>query len=137
MGNLTRDAEAHDLATGKVYNAGMAVNERFKNRAGEIEDRPMFIDLAIYDVGETRGWMLPYLKKGVKVTVDGKLRYDTWEDKQTGEKHSKHSIVVNNIEADWPKKSQSSQPQSYQPQSYQPQAYQQQQDAYEDGDIPF
>jgi single-strand DNA-binding protein len=134
VGNLTRDAEPRDLPNGgKVYDMGMAVNERFKNRAGEIEDRPMFISLAMYDTKERLGWMIPHLKKGTKVTVDGKLRYETWDDKVTGAKHSKHSVVVNSIEADWPKKGQTQphQSQSYQPQEYQPQ------DAYEDSDIPF
>jgi single-strand DNA-binding protein len=134
VGNLTRDAEAHDLSTGQVFNMGVAVNERFTNKAGNIEERPMFIDVALYDMRNKLGWMLPYLKKGAKVTIDGKLRYETWTDKVTGEKRSKHSIVAHTIEMEWPKREQSGQ--SYQSQSYQSQSYQQQ-DAYEDDQIPF
>src|SRR5262249_42657777 len=39
-----------------------------------------------------------YCKKGSQILVEGELRYDTWDDKTTGQKRSKHKIVVNNIE---------------------------------------
>lgn len=39
-----------------------------------------------------------YCKKGSQILVEGELRYDTWDDKTTGQKRSKHKVVVNNIE---------------------------------------
>ncbi|HEX3152563.1 MAG TPA: single-stranded DNA-binding protein [Gemmataceae bacterium] len=39
-----------------------------------------------------------YCKKGSQILVEGQLRLDTWDDKTTGQKRSKHKIVVDNIE---------------------------------------
>jgi single-strand DNA-binding protein len=39
-----------------------------------------------------------YCKKGSQILVEGELRLDSWDDKTTGQKRSKHKVVVNNIE---------------------------------------
>ncbi|MEL6717050.1 MAG: single-stranded DNA-binding protein, partial [Planctomycetota bacterium] len=39
-----------------------------------------------------------YHKKGQSAFVDGELRFDTWEDKESGQKRSKLYVVANNWE---------------------------------------
>lgn len=140
VGNLTRDVELVALNNGgNAYRMGLAVSERRKNRDGEYEDHPVFVDMTMFDGQGTRAWMTPYLVKGAKVTVEGKLRYDTWNDKVTNEKRNKLYVVVDSIEMDWPKRDggQQQQPRQQarrqQPRQQQPA---QQQDVYDD-DIPF
>lgn len=133
VGNLTRDIEAHSLNSGgRVYNMGLAVNERRKNKSGEYEEFPVFVDLTMFDSVGSREWMVPYLLKGTKVSVEGRLRFDTWNDKVTNEKRSKLYVVVDSIEADWPKKGDG------QPRQQRQQQAQAQHDVYDDDDsIPF
>lgn len=139
VGNLTRDVEVRQLNNGgSVYNMGMAVNERRKNRDGEWEEFPVFVDLTMFDSQGTRAWMTQYFVKGAKATVEGRLRYDTWTDRETDEKRSKLYVVVDSIEMDWPKRDGGSQ----QPRQQRQQARQtrqqprQQQDLYDES-IPF
>ncbi|HMC65176.1 MAG TPA: single-stranded DNA-binding protein, partial [Gemmataceae bacterium] len=55
IGRLTRDPEVRTFANGgKVANFGFAVNTRKKNQStGQWEDEPVFIDMAVFNRGET------------------------------------------------------------------------------------
>ena len=94
MGNLTRDPELRETPTGrKVVELGLAMNDRFKNKAGEWTERPIYVDVSAWDrQAET---CAQYLKKGSPVLVDGSLRYDTWESE--GRKRSKLSVTANRV----------------------------------------
>lgn len=95
-GNLTRTPELRTLPGGSdVLNFGLAVNDRRKNpQTGEWEDYPNFVDCAIF--GNRARALMPYLAKGTKVCVQGRLRYNSWE--QDGERRSKVSVVVTEVE---------------------------------------
>lgn len=145
-GNLTRDLEVRPTPSGfPIGQVGVAVNERRKNpQSGEYEDKPNYFDLVI--LGDRASKLAPYLTKGTKVTVQGKLRYSAWE--KDGQKRSKVDVLVDGIE--FMSRREGGQ-QGYQPapqQGYQtaPQAapaYQQApapapaQTAFYDADIPF
>ncbi|MEM9084176.1 MAG: single-stranded DNA-binding protein [Planctomycetota bacterium] len=97
MGNLTRDVEMRSLPSGmSVGNFGLAVNERFKDRDGNWQDRANFIDCEIF--GGRADAMARYLSKGSPVFVEGKLRLDQWEDRNSGQKRSRLKVVVDNFE---------------------------------------
>lgn len=115
-GNLTRDPELRVTAGGtQVLSFGVAVNDRRRNpQTGEWEDYPNFVDCTLFG---TRGEKLAqYLAKGSKVAIEGKLRYRSWNDQQTGQKRSALEVVVDELEF------MSGQQQGYAPQSYAPQA---------------
>lgn len=96
MGNLTRDVEMRALPSGmSVGSFGIAVNERFKGKDGDWQERANFIDCEIF--GARAEAMARYLGKGSPVFIEGKLRLDQWEDKQ-GQKRSKLKVVVDNFE---------------------------------------
>lgn len=97
-GNLTRDAELRSTQSGmQVLGFGVAVNERVKNqRTGEWEDRPNFVDCTMF--GNRAESVSRYLAKGTKVSVEGKLRWSQWEDRNGGGKRSKLEVVVDEIE---------------------------------------
>lgn len=96
-GNITRDMEVHTNNNGYSFGEfSVAVNERRKNQQGEWEDKPHFFDCKM--LGDRAPKIAPYLTKGTKVAVIGKLQQDRWEDKNGGGKRSKVYILVNDIE---------------------------------------
>lgn len=96
MGNLTRNPELRYTPTGTaVADLGLAVNETFKNKAGETVENTTFIDVVVWGrQAETAG---EYLKTGSPVFVEGKLQMDTWENHQ-GEKRSKLRVRAERIQ---------------------------------------
>lgn len=95
-GNLTRDAEIRSTQSGMaILGFGVAVNDRRKNqRTGEWEDWPNFVDCTMFGVRAEK--LQPYLAKGAKVAIEGKLRYSSWE--RDGQRRSKLEVVVDELE---------------------------------------
>ncbi len=98
MGNLTRDPEMRYTASNMpVTKIGLAVNDRIKNRQTEQwESRPNFFDCTAF--GRTAEVVNQYFKKGSSIFIEGKLRWDSWEDKQSGQKRSKVEVIIDNFE---------------------------------------
>lgn len=94
-GNLTRNAELRTTQGGmEILGFSVAVNDRWKNAAGEWEDRPNFIDCTMF--GKRAAAIEPYMTRGSKVAVLGKLRWSQWE--KDGEKRSKVEVIVDEVE---------------------------------------
>ncbi len=90
MGNLTRDPDVREVGVNavKVCRFSLAMNERRKDRNGNVLDIPTFVDVDAWDkLGELCG---QYLKKGRSVLVEGRLQSDSWE--KDGQKHQKLKI---------------------------------------------
>jgi len=96
-GNLTRPAELSATAGGtQVLRFSLAVGDRRKSaQTGEWEDVPNFVDCAMF--GRRAEALRPYLAKGAKVAVEGKLRYSAWQAKD-GQRRSKLEVVVDEVE---------------------------------------
>ena len=95
IGNVTRDAEKSDLPSGvSVAKFGVAVNQDYKNKAGEKVEKVSFFDVEVWNMGNSRqaDVAAQYLTKGKPVYVEGDLEQQTWEDKNGGGKRSK--VVV-------------------------------------------
>ena len=99
IGNLTRDPQLKYLPgsqTGNVVEFGMAVNHKFRTKTGEEREEVCFIECTCFGKG---GEIInQYCQKGKQILVEGRLKYDTWEDKQGGGKRSKHTVVVDNFQ---------------------------------------
>ena len=97
-GNLTRDPELRSTSGGyPVLKFGLAVNERRRNnQTGEWEDRPNFFDCTMF--GARAEAVSRFLSKGSKVAVEGRLQWNQWQDRETGQNRSKVDIVWNEIE---------------------------------------
>lgn len=122
-GNLTRDPELRATGGGtQVLSMGVAVNDRRRNQqSGEWEDYPNFVDCTVF--GARAESLAPHLAKGSKVAIDGKLRYRSWTDQQTGKRRSALEVVVDEIEFMSPRQQPAYQQQPYAPQPYQQPAY--------------
>ncbi len=96
MGNLTRDPELRFTPKGTaVAKLGLAVNRAWKTETGETKEDVLFIDVEAFSrQAETIG---QYLKKGSPILVEGRLRLDTWDDKQTNQKRTKILVTAENV----------------------------------------
>lgn len=100
-GRLTRNLGDNERDFGYIQNGGdgmavatisIAVN-RSRKKNNEYVDEASFFDVKIY--GKTAENLKPYLTKGQLVRVEGMLKQDRWQDKQTGNNMSK--IYINAI----------------------------------------
>jgi single-strand DNA-binding protein len=94
MGNLTRKPEVRFTQGGMaICKIGLAVNRRFKDQSGNWKEEPTFVDVTIF--GKRGEAFAKYHDKGRPAFIEGELRLDQWEDKQSGEKRSKLYVVGN------------------------------------------
>jgi len=97
VGNLTRDPELRYTPKGlAIAKLGLAVNRTWKSETGESKEEVTFVDIdAFGKQAETIG---QYLKKGRPLLVEGRLRLDQWDDKQTGQKRSRLGVVLESFQ---------------------------------------
>lgn len=90
MGRLTRDPEQRTTNTGKtIASFSIAVD-----RGGQ-EDAADFFNVTAWEkLGEL---VMQYLAKGRRVLVQGRLRQDSWDDKETGKKQSRIEVVATDV----------------------------------------
>ena len=95
-GNITRDPEVRYIPSGTaVADLGVAVNETYRNKAGETVENTVFVDVVAWGrQAETCG---EYLSKGSPVLVEGRLQLDSWETQQ-GEKRSKLRVKADRVQ---------------------------------------
>ena len=96
-GNLTRDIDLRQTQSGYSVGAiSVAVNDRKKNsQTDEWEDKANFVECTLF--GKRAEGLAPYLNKGQKVAIDGKLDYSTWETKDR-QKRSMLKVIVSDLE---------------------------------------
>jgi len=96
MGNLTRDIEIrHTTGNQAVANLSMAINRRWRSADGQDREEVTFVDCEAW--GKTAETLAKYLQKGRPVFIEGRLKLDTWEDKE-GKKQSKLRVVVDGFQ---------------------------------------
>lgn len=96
IGNLTRDPDYKQLASGQaVCRLGIATNRSFKNKqSGTQVQEVCYIDIDVW--GPQAESCRQYLQKGRPVLIEGRLKFDSWEDANGGTR-SKHSIVADRV----------------------------------------
>jgi single-strand DNA-binding protein len=93
MGNLTRDPELRVTPKGTpICQFSLAINRQFKMDSGETREEVIYVDVEAWGKqGET---IAKYCTKGRPLYVEGRLRLDQWEDKNTKEKRSRMKVVL-------------------------------------------
>jgi len=90
-GNLTRDPELRYTPKGvAIAKFGLAINRTWKNEAGETKEEVCFVDVDAFS--RQAEVIAQYMRKGRPLLVEGRLRLDTWEDKNTHQKQSKLKV---------------------------------------------
>lgn len=97
MGHLTRDVALKHLPNNTaIAEFGLAVNRKFKRADGSPGEEVLFVDCTAF--GRTGEVINQYFHKGDAIFVEGRLKLDTWQDKQTGDKRSKHTVAVDSFQ---------------------------------------
>jgi single-strand DNA-binding protein len=95
-GNLTRDPEVKFVGDSTALcNFSIAVNERFKKRSGEYEEKVHYFDCTAW--GKTAENIGRFFTKGKPIFIEGKLQLERWENNQ-GEQRHKVGVRVENFE---------------------------------------
>lgn len=93
LGNLTADPELKYTPGGKeVVEFSIAVTERWKTESGEQKESTFFGRCVCW--GARGKAFAEYHKKGQKALIEGKLRTEEWDDKETNKKRSATRILV-------------------------------------------
>jgi single-strand DNA-binding protein len=93
VGRLGKDPEIRSTPQGTtVTKFSLATDEKFTDKGGQKQERTEWHDIEAWDrLGEICG---QYLKKGSLVYIEGTIRTDSWDDKETGQKRSRKKVVA-------------------------------------------
>jgi single-strand DNA-binding protein len=92
-GNLTRDPELRYTPKGTaIARIGMAINRTWKTETGETKEEATFVDVDAF--GRQAEVIAQYMRKGRPLLLEGRLKLDQWEDKNTHQKQSKLKVVL-------------------------------------------
>ena len=95
VGHLTRDIELRYTQGGAaIGSCGIAVTRKYTLN-GEKREETCFIDITFF--GKQVEVSNQYLQKGSKLLVEGRLKFDQWQD-SNGQNRSKHSVAVEVME---------------------------------------
>lgn len=97
IGNLTRDPELRVTPKGTaICQFGLAISRSFKDESGQVREEATFVDVEAWGKqGET---IAKFCTKGRPLFVEGRLRFDQWEDKTTQQKRNKLKVVLENFQ---------------------------------------
>lgn len=96
IGRLGKDPEIRSTPGGQsVARFTIATDERFTDRNGEKQERTEWHNIVAW--GKLAEICGQYLRKGKLVYIDGSIRTDSWEDKETGQKKYRTEIVAQNM----------------------------------------
>ena len=97
IGRLGKDPEIRSTPGGQtVTKFSLATDERYTDRAGEKQERTEWHNIVAWGkLGEICG---QYLRKGKLVYIDGSIRTESWDDKESGQKKYKTTIVADNMQ---------------------------------------
>jgi len=96
MGNITRDIELrHTAGNQAVATIGLAMNRKWKTPEGEQREEVIFVDCDAW--GKTAEMIAQYFAKGRPIMIEGRLKLDTWQDKESGANRSKLKVVIENF----------------------------------------
>lgn len=91
IGNLTRDPVVKSTPKGTlIADIGLAINRNYTTASGEKREEVTFVDIELWE--KLAELAEKYLKKGKSVYIEGTLRLDSWDDKQSGQKRSKLKV---------------------------------------------
>lgn len=96
-GNLTRDPEIRYTPKGTaVAKIGLAINRQWKTESGEQKEEVTFVDVDAF--GRQAEVISQYLKKGRPLLVEGRLKLDQWQDKQTNQNRYRLGVVLESFQ---------------------------------------
>ena len=93
MGNLAADPELKSFDGGKqCCNFTVAVNRKWVGPEGQEGEEVSFIDCQAW--GGLAGTINEHFSKGRAIFLEGRLKQEKWDDKETGKKQSRIRVLV-------------------------------------------
>lgn len=94
-GHLTRAPELRNVGEKSVANFSLALNHKYKGADGQTREDVTFVDVEAW--GKTAELVAQYLEKGSACFIEGRLKLESWEDKE-GKKRSRLKVVADNVQ---------------------------------------
>jgi single-strand DNA-binding protein len=96
VGRLGKDPEIKSTAGGNtVAKFSLATDERYTDKSGEKQERTEWHNIVVW--GKLAEICGQYLRKGKLVYIEGSIRTDSWEDKESGQKKYRTEIIGNTM----------------------------------------
>ena len=97
IGYLGRDPEVKYGQQGTaIAQFSVATSERWRNNDGELQEHTEWF--AVKAFGRRAEIVGEYLHKGSRLYLEGRKRTESWDDKQSGAKHSRDFVYPDRIE---------------------------------------
>ena len=97
VGRLGKDPELRSIPSGtSVAKFSIATDDRFTDKAGEKQERTEWHNIVVW--GKLAEICGQYLRKGKLVYIEGSIRTDSWDDKETGVKKYRTEIIANTMQ---------------------------------------
>jgi single-strand DNA-binding protein len=97
VGRLGKDPEIRSTPTGTtVAKFSLATDDRYTDKSGEKQERTEWHNIVAW--GKLAEICGQYLRKGKLVYIEGSIRTDSWDDKETGQKKYRTDIVANQMQ---------------------------------------
>ncbi|RUL87597.1 single-stranded DNA-binding protein [Tautonia sociabilis] len=97
IGRLTHDPELRYTPNGTpVSDLRLATTRTYNTRDGDRREEPLYIDVTVWNRQAEN--CCQFLKKGRQIHVEGYLKMDSWEDRNTGEKRSKIKVEADRVQ---------------------------------------
>ena len=96
VGRLGKDPEMRSTPSGQnVAKFTVATDERYTDKSGEKQERTEWHNIVAW--GKLAEICGQYLRKGKLVYIEGSIRTDSWDDKESGQKRYRTEIVANTM----------------------------------------
>ena len=97
-GRLTADPDMRYTTSGMaVAGFNLATGRKYKDKQGQLQEDTSFIGCTAF--GQQAEFLGQYIRKGQAILIQGRLKQDSWEDKETGKKQSKTKVVVDYVKS--------------------------------------
>lgn len=93
VGNLGKDPEIRSMQNGsEIANFSLATSERWKSKSGEQQERTQWHNVVVFNEGLVK-LVKGYVKKGMKLYVEGQLETRKWTDKSGNDKYTTEIVL--------------------------------------------
>src|SRR5207244_4482326 len=97
VGRLGKDPEIRSTPGGtSVAKFSIATDDRYTDKNGEKQERTEWHNIVAW--GKLAEICGQYLRKGKLIYIEGSIRTDSWDDKETGQKRYRTEIIANQMQ---------------------------------------
>jgi len=99
LGTVGKDPEIRSIANGSntVCSFSMATSEAWKDKnTGQLTENTEWHNIKCF--GKTAEIIGNYVRKGSKLYIEGKIKTDKWQDKNTGQDKYSTYILADNVQ---------------------------------------